>query len=502
MDLLCLRLWNRKKNHMKLHSLTAHELRDKIKNKEISSVEATTAALSRIEQVESKVDSFLSIFGEEAVLSARKVDKKIASGNPTGSLAGIPMAIKDNICTRGIPTTCASKMLKNFVPPYNAVAVEKLFSQDAILLGKLNMDEFAMGSSCENSAFKMTKNPYNLTKVPGGSSGGCAAAIASDEAFFTLGSDTGGSIREPASFCGCVGLKPTYGTVSRYGLIAFASSLDQIGPITKDVQDAAMILDVISGKDIKDATSVDVNANFEASLTGDIKGLKIGIPQEYFSVGIDAEVSSALYKAIDNMKALGAVSQDTSLALNPYSLPAYYIISSAEASSNLARFDGVKYGFRAEKFCDLAELYQKTRSQGFGAEVKRRIMFGTYVLSSGYYDEYYKKALKVRSMIMADFDEAFKKYDILITPAYPTTAFGIGEKINPVQMYMGDICSVSVNIGGLPAVVIPCGYDNNGLPIGIQIIGKPYSEATILNAAYALEKTITKRAPQLTEVAL
>ncbi len=484
---------------MDLYTLTAHEIRDMIKEKKISSKEATQSALDRIAQVEDKVESFVTVLGDEALVQAEKIDAKIAAGEEVGALAGVPMALKDNMCTKDVLTTCSSKMLYNFKPPYNATVTEKLAGADTVLLGKVNMDEFAMGSSTENSYFKKTKNPYDITKVPGGSSGGSAASVSADEAFFTLGSDTGGSIRQPAALCGCVGLKPTYGSVSRYGLIAFASSLDQIGPMTKDVKDCAMVLDQIAGYDAKDSTSVNIkHPNFEAALSGDIRGLKIGVPQEYFGQGINEEVTAAIHAALSNMKAEGADFSDMSLPLNEYALPAYYMISSAEASSNLARFDGVKYGYRAENFNDLIDLYCQTRSEGFGAEVKRRIMIGTYALSSGYYDAYYKKAQQVRTMIMNDFGKAFESYDVLVTPASPTTAFGIGEKTSdPLEMYMADICTVSVNIGGLPAIVIPCGYDKNGLPIGIQIIGKPFDEATVLNAAYALEKTITKVKPNL-----
>ncbi|MBD8946211.1 MAG: Asp-tRNA(Asn)/Glu-tRNA(Gln) amidotransferase subunit GatA [Clostridiales bacterium] len=484
---------------MELYKKTAHELRDMIKNKEITSAEATKSVLERIDSVEEKVESYITVCSESAMERAAEIDKKLAAGEEVGPLAGVPCAIKDNMCTRDVLTTCASKMLYNFKPPYNATVVEKLNAAGTVTLGKVNMDEFAMGSSTENSYFKKTKNPYDLTKVPGGSSGGSAASVAADEAPFSLGSDTGGSIRQPAAFCGCVGLKPTYGSVSRYGLIAFASSLDQIGPLAKDVRDAAMVLDVIAGHDEKDSTSVNVaHPCYENALTGDIQGLKIGIPEEYIGDGIDGEVSSAIYAAIDNMKSLGAESENMNLPLNKYALPTYYMISSAEASSNLARFDGVKYGYRAEQFDDLVDMYCQSRNEGFGREVKRRIMIGTYALSSGYYDAYYKKAQQVRTMIMNDFNKAFEKYDVLVTPTSPTTAFGIGEKTtDPLQMYLADICTVSVNIGGLPAIVIPCGYDKNGLPIGLQIIGRPFGEATILNAAYALEKTITKIRPNL-----
>ncbi len=482
-----------------MHTLTAHEIRDKIKNKELSSKEITRAFLDRIDAVEDKVESYVTTLPEEALAAAEQVDKKIAAGEPVGALAGVPMALKDNLCTKDILTTCSSKMLYNFRPPYDSTVAAKLKAADTVLLGKVNMDEFAMGSSTENSYYKKTKNPYDLTKVPGGSSGGSAACVSADEAAFTLGSDTGGSIRQPASFCGCVGMKPTYGTVSRFGLVAFASSLDQIGPLAKDVRDCAMVYDQIVGYDPMDSTSVNREyTSFEAALTGDIKGLKIGVPAEYMGEGISEPVQKAVLAALDSFKALGADHREMHLPLNEYALPAYYMISSAEASSNLARFDGVKYGYRAENFDGLIDLYAQTRSEGFGAEVKRRIMIGTYALSSGYYDAYYKKAQQVRTMIMQDFDKAFETYDVLVTPTTPTTAFGIGEKTDdPLQMYMADICTVSVNIGGLPAVVLPCGYDENGLPIGLQIIGKPFGEAQILNAAYALEKTISKIKPSL-----
>ena len=482
-----------------MYKLTAHEIRDMIKNKEISSVEATKAALSRIDEVEDKVGSYVTVLRDEAIKSAEIVDKKIASGEEIGALAGVPMALKDNMCTKDILTTCSSKMLYNFKPPYDSTVAKKMKEADAVLLGKLNMDEFAMGSSTENSYFKKTKNPYDLDRVPGGSSGGSAACVSADEAFFTLGSDTGGSIRQPAAFWGCVGLKQTYGAVSRFGLVAFASSLDQIGPMTKDVKDCAMVLDQIVGYDNMDSTSVNTTyPSFEKELTADIKGLKIGVPEEYMGAGIDAEVLSAIKGALESFKGLGADVGDVNLPLNKYALPAYYMISSAEASSNLARYDGVKYGYRTENFEDLIDLYCKTRSEGFGKEVKRRIMIGTYALSSGYYDAYYKKAQQVRTLVMQDFTKAFEKYDVLVTPVAPMTAFKVGEKTSdPMQMYLADICTVSVNIGGLPAIVIPCGYDSNGMPVGVQIIGKHFCEKTILNAAYALEQTVTKVRPQL-----
>ena len=482
-----------------MHTFKAHEIRDKIKNKELSSQEITKAFLDRIDAVEDKVESYVTVLADEAMASAKAVDEKIAKGEEVGALAGVPMALKDNLCTKDVLTTCSSKMLYNFRPPYDATVAKKLKDADTVLLGKVNMDEFAMGSSTENSYFKKTKNPYDLTKVPGGSSGGSAASVSADEAAFTLVSDTGGSIRQPAALCGCVGMKPTYGTVSRFGLVAFASSLDQIGPLAKDVRDCAMVYDQIVGYDPMDSTSVNREyASFEAALTGDVKGLKIGVPAEYMGEGISQPVQKAIMAALESFKNLGADYSEAHLPLNEYALPAYYMISSAEASSNLARFDGVKYGYRAEKFDDLVDLYAQTRSEGFGAEVKRRIMIGTYALSSGYYDAYYKKAQQVRTMIMQDFDKAFESYDVLVTPATPTTAFGFGEKTDdPLQMYMADICTVSVNIAGLPAIVLPCGYDENGLPIGLQIIGKPFGEAAILNAAYALEKTISKVKPAL-----
>ena len=409
------------------------------------------------------------------------------------------MALKDNMCTKDILTTCSSKMLYNFKPPYDATVAKKLAYSGAVLVGKANMDEFAMGSSTENSYFKKTKNPYDLTKVPGGSSGGSAACVAADETIFSLGSDTGGSIRQPAAFCGCVGLKPTYGSVSRFGLIAFASSLDQIGPMTKDVLDCALVLNEIVGHDKNDSTSVKREyPDFTKALTGNVSDIKIGVPDEYYGNGIHLEVKDAVLGAVKNLEGLGAKADSCTLPLNEYALPAYYMISSAEASSNLARFDGVKYGFRAEKFENLVDLYAQTRSEGFGDEVKRRIMIGTYALSSGYYDAYYKKAQQVRTLVMRDFEKAFEKYDVLVTPTAPMTAFGIGEKTSdPLEMYLADICTVSVNIAGLPAIVLPCGYDKNGMPIGVQIIGKPFGEADILRTAHCLEQTITKIRPNL-----
>lgn len=405
-------------------------------------------------------------------------------------LYGLPIALKDNLCTNGIKTTCASKILYNFVPPYDATVVKKLKENDMTLLGKLNMDEFAMGSSTENSAFHTTRNPWDLERVPGGSSGGSAAAVAADEAFFTLGSDTGGSIRQPASLCGVVGMKPTYGRVSRFGLVAFASSLDQIGPLTKDVEDCALAMNIICGHDPYDATSAPIDVpDFTKALVNDVKGLKIGVPREYMEKGVNDEVKKAVEKALELLKSLGADYEEFSIPIVEYALPTYYIIASSEASSNLARYDGIKYGYRTQNYEDLIDLYKKTRSEGFGAEVKRRIMLGTYALSAGYYDAYYKKGLQVRTLIKRAFDEAFQKYDVIITPTSPTTAFKIGERVsNPLEMYMSDICTVPVNIAGLPAISIPCGFDSNGLPIGLQIIGKAFDEQTILRVAYTYEQ--------------
>lgn len=474
---------------MELFQLTAHEIRDKIRKKEVSSKEITTAALERIEKVDSKIEAFMHVSGDRALQWAEAVDKKLQEGDELSDLAGIPMVMKDNMCTEGIPTTCSSKILENFVPPYNATVTEKLYQSKAILVGKANMDEFAMGSSTENSAFKVTKNPWDLDSVPGGSSGGSAAAVASDEVFYALGSDTGGSIRQPASFCGLVGLKPTYGLVSRYGLIAYASSLDQIGPLTKDVEDCALVLNAIAGHDPMDSTSAEGAAkDYKKALVQDVKGLKIGIAKEYFGEGIDEDVKKAVYAAIELLKSLGADYEEVSLPHTEYALPAYYIIASSECSSNLARFDGIRYGYRTESYENLRDLFVNTRSEGFGEEVKRRIMLGTYALSSGYYDAYYKTALQVRTLIKQDFDKAFEKFDVLIAPTTPTTAFKIGEKTgDPLQMYMSDICTVPINIAGIPAISIPCGF-KNGLPIGLQIMGKHFDESTLLRAAYTFEQ--------------
>ena len=480
---------------MEITDLTVYELQEKIKNKELTSVEITKAYIDRIQQKEPQVKAFVTTLTEEAIAKAEEIDKKYTAGEIKGDLVGIPIGIKDNICTKGIKTTCSSRMLENFVSPYDATVIEKINNENMISLGKLNMDEFAMGGSTETSYFKKTKNPWNLSKVPGGSSGGSAAAVASNMVPWALGSDTGGSIRQPASFCGVVGLKPTYGLVSRYGLVAFASSLDQIGPITKDVRDSAILLNIIAGHDEKDTTSVDMEKkDYVKALKNDVKGLKIAVPKEFFGEGINAEVKDGLEKAIEKYKELGADVEEISLDIAKYSLATYYIIACAEASSNLGRFDGIRYTYRTSEFKDLKDIYKKSRSEGFGAEVKRRIILGTYVLSSGYYDAYYKKAQQVRTLVKNEFDKAFEKYDVVLTPTEPPTAFGIGEKSNnPLEMYLADICTVSVNIAGLPGISIPCGVDSNGMPIGMQLIGNKFCEETILNAAYTYEQATNFR---------
>lgn len=475
---------------MKLYEMTAHALGELLKSRKLGAVELTKTFLDRINAIDSSVGSYITVAGEEAVKRAGRVQKKLDSGEDISPLAGIPAAIKDNLCTEGIRTTCASKILGNFVPPYNATVVEKLYAGDAVLLGKLNMDEFAMGGSTENSCYKQTRNPWDLERVPGGSSGGSAASVACGEAVFALGSDTGGSIRQPASFCGVVGMKPTYGSVSRYGLVAFASSLDQIGPLTRDVTDCALALNAIAGHDPMDSTSAPVDyPDYTKALMNDVKGLKIGIPREYTGEGLDGEVRKAVLEAAETFRKLGAECREISLPVTEYAIPAYYLISSAEASSNLARYDGIKYGYRAGKYTDLLDLYRKTRSEGFGTEVKRRIMLGTYALSSGYYDAYYKKALQVRTLIRKGFDEAFADCDFVLGPTAPTTAYRIGENIDdPLAMYLGDVYTVSVNIAGLPAIVVPCGFDSRKLPIGLQLIGKPFDESMLLRAAYTFEQ--------------
>ena len=473
-----------------LTDLTVHELQEKLANKEITIKQINEAYINRINEKEPEVQAFVTTFTDEAQKKAEEIEEKVKNGELKGEFAGIPIGIKDNICTKGTKTTCSSKMLENFISPYNATVIEKLNNENIINLGKLNMDEFAMGGSTETSYFKKTRNPWNLSKVPGGSSGGSAAAVASNMVPWALGSDTGGSIRQPASFCGVVGLKPTYGLVSRYGLVAFASSLDQIGPITKDVKDAAILLNLIAGHDKKDTTSANVpKKDYVSALNGNVKGIKIGIAKEFFGEGINPEVKKSLKNAIEVYKNLGAEIEEFSLDVAKYSLATYYIIACAEASSNLGRFDGIRYTYRAKEYKNLKELYKKSRSEGFGDEVKRRIILGTYVLSSGYYDAYYKKAQQVRTMVVNEFNKGFEKYDVILVPTSPTVAFGIGEKSgNPLEMYLADICTVSVNIAGLPGISIPCGVDSDGMPIGMQIIGNKFQEEKILNTAYAFEK--------------
>ena len=467
---------------------TIHEYAELLKQRKLSSVELTKQYLARIEKADAKIGSYITVCPDEALAAAGKADERIAKGEAT-LLTGIPVGIKDNICTEGITTTCASKMLYNFVPPYDATVTKRLKNEGAVILGKLNMDEFAMGSSTESSYFKKTKNPYDLTRVPGGSSGGSAASVSADLAPYALGSDTGGSIRQPAAFCGNVGLKPTYGLVSRFGLIAFASSLDQIGSFTKDVTDCAIVLNAIAGYDKMDSTSVDADkTDYTKALGLPLKGMKVGVPKQYLESGIQSEIREAVENAIKVYEMLGAECEECSLPLSKFALPAYYLISSAEASSNLARFDGIKYGYRAEGYHGLADLYERTRSEGFGEEVKRRIMLGTYALSSGYYDAYYKKAQQVRGLIKRDFAACFEKYDVLLTPTTPTTAYKFGEKSDPVAMYMGDICTVAVNIAGLPAISIPAGLDKKGMPIGIQLIANSFDERKLLTAAFAYER--------------
>lgn len=474
---------------MELYKLTIHELHEKIKNKEITAKDIASDVFKRIDSVENKVKAYLSVARDEALKQAEDADKEIKAGK-FKPLTGIPIAIKDNICIDGIKTTCASKILENFIPPYDATVITKLKANGYILTGKTNMDEFAMGSSTENSAFGATRNPYDLERVPGGSSGGSAAAVSADECIAALGSDTGGSIRQPAALCGVVGMKPTYGRVSRYGLVAFASSLDQIGPITKDVTDCAILMNAISGHDKCDSTSANVPLpDFTKSLIKDVKGLKIGIPDEYFIEGIDPEIEKSVLDAVKLLEGLGAKSERIKLPHTGYAIATYYILATSEASSNLARYDGVKYGFRA-KGKDLIDMYMETRAKGFGSEVKRRIMLGTYALSAGYYEAFYKKGQQVRTLIKRDFDEAFKKVDMIITPTSPTPAFKIGEKTaDPLQMYLSDIFTISVNLAGVPAASIPCGLAKGNLPIGLQIIAKPFDEETIIRAAYTFEQS-------------
>lgn len=474
---------------MSVLDLRLRELQDRLAGGELSVTDLVEASLARIRETEPVVQAFITLDEEGAKARAAELDKRLKEGGERGLLFGLPAGIKDNIVTDGLKTTCASRFLSNYIPIYNATVMDKLHAAQSVTIGKLNMDEFAMGGSNENSAFKTTRNPWDPERVPGGSSGGSAAAVASRQVYFALGSDTGGSIRQPAAYCGVVGLKPTYGRVSRFGLVAFASSLDQIGPITKNVEDAVYVLQAIAGHDPMDSTSADVEVpDYTAALSGDVRDLKIGVAKEYFGEGIDPKVKETVLAALKVFESLGATWEEVSLPHTEYAVAAYYLLASSEASSNLARFDGVRYGVRAENPDSLIDLYRKSRSQGFGAEVKRRIMLGTYALSSGYYDAYYLKAQKVRTLIKQDFDKAFEKYDIIIGPTAPTTAFKIGEKIDdPLTMYLNDICTIPVNLAGLPAISVPCGLAD-GLPVGMQIIGRAFDEATLLRAAYAYEQ--------------
>ena len=475
---------------MDLKQMTAVELSAAIKDKKVTVREAVEVSLDAIAKKEESLNCYVTVDREGALQRADEVQKKIDDGTLTGPLAGVPVAVKDNMCTKGMLTTCSSKILGNFVPTFTADAVLRLEEAGAVILGKTNMDEFAMGSTTETSAYGVTRNPWNEEHVPGGSSGGSAAAVAAGECFFALGSDTGGSIRQPASFCGVVGMKPTYGTVSRYGLIAYGSSLDQIGPLCKDVTDCATILEVIAGHDSKDSTSIKrEDTDFTSALQEDVTGMKIGIPRDYFGEGLDPEVKASVLAAAELLKAKGAMVEEFDLSLVDYAIPAYYTIAAAEASSNLERFDGIKYGYRAEDCEELHQMYKKTRSRGFGAEVKRRIMLGSFVLSSGYYDAYYLKALRVKALIKKAFDDAFSRYDVILGPAAPTTAPELGKSLqDPIQMYLGDIYTISVNLAGLPGITVPCGMDGKGLPIGVQLIGDCFQEKKLLRMAYTYEK--------------
>ena len=476
--------------NLNLYDKTAHELHELLTAKKISATELTADVLKRVAEVEDNIGAYLTVTREKAVADAKAVDQKISRGEKISALEGIPCAVKDNICTKGIRTTCASKILENFVPPYDATAYKKLSAQNPVLIGKANLDEFAMGGSTENSGFHVTRNPHNLNHVPGGSSGGSAAAVAACEAIFALGSDTGGSIRQPASFCGVVGLKPTYGRVSRYGLVAYASSLDQIGPITRDVTDCAFVLNAIAGHDEMDSTSTAADVpDFTKSLVADVKGLRIGLPKEYFVAGIDSEVENSVRNAAKVFEQLGAEIFEISLPHTDYAISTYYLIAPAEAATNLERYDGVSYGARVDG-ADVVEMMTNTRTEKFGAEVKRRIMIGNYALSAGYYDAYYLKALKVRTLIQRDFIDAFKTVDLILTPTAPTAAFKIGEMVSdPLKMYLQDICTVPLNLAGLPGISIPCGVTSDNLPIGVQLIGKALDESTILRAAFTYEQS-------------
>ena len=491
-----------KKNDMTndIIKLSAFELAEKIRKRELSSVEVTGAYLERVKALEPKIKAFITVLDKEALARSGEIDKLIAAGKDAGPLAGVPMAIKDNMMITGARTTCSSKILENYIAPYNADVIDRLKAAGSVFLGKTNLDEFAMGSSTENSAYQTTRNPWNTDCIPGGSSGGSAAAVAARMAPVSLGSDTGGSIRQPAACCGVIGMKPTYGRVSRYGLVAFASSLDQIGPFTRTVEDCALMLNVISGHDLKDSTSADIPVpDYQTGMKQDIRGMKIGLPKEYFIKGLDPEVETAVKSAVKTLENLGAKVEEISLPNTEFAVAVYYIIAPSEASANLARYDGAKYGFRAE--CDnLLEEYQKTRGQGFGPEVKRRIMLGTYALSAGYYDAYYGKAQKVRTLIRRDFEKAFEKVDVIMTPTAPTPAFKIGEKSSdPLQMYLSDIFTISCNLAGLPGLSMPCGFSSKGLPIGVQLMGKPFGETDILKTAYNYEKNTEwhKKDPQI-----
>lgn len=475
---------------MDILKCTAVEIGRMIKDKELTAVEATQAVLNRIDSVENTVHAYVTVDREGALKKAAEIQKKIDDGELTGPLAGVPVAIKDNMCTEGMLTTCSSKILYNFMPTFTAEAVKNLEAAGAVIIGKTNMDEFAMGSTTETSAYGVTRNPWNPEHVPGGSSGGSCAAVAAGECFYALGSDTGGSIRQPSSFCGVTGIKPTYGTVSRYGLIAYGSSLDQIGPVARDVTDCATILEIIASHDLKDSTSVERDTNFTDALVDDVKGMRIGIPRDYLGEGLDPEVKEAILAVAKVLEAKGAVVEEFDLSLVEYAIPAYYVIASAEASSNLSRFDGVKYGYRSEEYEGLHNMYKKSRSEGFGPEVKRRIMLGSFVLSSGYYDAYYLKALRTKALIKKAFDDAFAKYDVILGPAAPYTAPKLGESLSdPIQMYLGDIYTISVNLAGLPGMTVPCGMDSKGLPIGLQLIGDCFKENNIIRAGYAFEQS-------------
>ncbi len=476
---------------MSLQDMTAVQLGTAIKRGEISPTQATAAALDAIAAQQEKNNAYITVLAQQAMERARALEGKL----PAAPLAGVPVGVKDNICTMGVKTTCASKILGDFAPPYHATVMERLLRDGAVMLGKLNMDEFAMGSTTETSFYGAAKNPWDLTRVPGGSSGGAAAAVAAGECFYALGSDTGGSIRQPASYCGVTGMKPTYGTVSRYGLIAYASSLDQIGPLARTAEDCAAVLDMIQGVDSHDGTSLDVPCGtLLANLSSDLRGMKIGIPTDCFGEGLDAQVRERVLAVADVLRARGAQVEECKLPVMEYVVPTYYIIAAAEASSNLSRFDGVKYGWRASGYEDLTDMYCKTRTEGFGREVQRRILLGTFVLSTGYYDAYYKKALQVKAVIKRAFDDVFSKYDLLLTPVAPTTAPKLGESLdNPLQMYLSDIYTVSVNLAGLPALSMPCGFDANGMPVGAQLIGAPLSEQKVLNAAHAYQQDTADR---------